>query len=91
MVIHKYVLSQQLLFQLLYMKTAAAEWTSHESVLSVLNGGTIWESECEGHLWAYQGGCTDSSAVSVQKETEWEDGALTSRCSCAGQTPARCP
>lgn len=28
----------------------AAEWTSHESLLSVLNWGTIWKSECEGHL-----------------------------------------
>lgn len=67
------------------------EWTSHESLLSVLNGAPIWESECEGHLWAYQGGRTDWLAVLVQKETEWEDGALTSRCSCGDQTPARCP
>ncbi len=67
------------------------EWSSHESWLSVLNGGTIWDSECEGQLWAHRGGCTDSYTVSVRKEMEWEDGALTSRCSCGGRTPARCP
>lgn len=28
-----------------------AEWASHESLLSELNGGSIREAESEGHLW----------------------------------------
>lgn len=65
-------------------------WMNQSWIIAVgAEWGTIWESECEGHLWALSGwvyrliSCSAAGGVG--------DGALTSRCSCAGQTPARCP